>query len=483
MLDQYITGLVKEARVQNKLDSHLEEMVKKAEAETELEAFLDNATAEDLAKLAGVELPEGTCPQCASQMQKLGSIYQCPCGMVKKAKAVPPALAANAAKTVAVQNPSPGAEIAKPAGAEKPAKVSGCKTASIANFAEAVVVAEGNVKLAFEVLANSGYEDLGFTDEDIEKNAFLGAALKGLGSRAASMGAKAMANPSVAKGVSAAKGVGQKVMATKPAQMLQKGYQQAGTTVGRGLSQAKSPALQRAGRFISKHPGASAAGLATGAGAATGALTAGEGRRGRGMLAGALGGLGGGMIGGGLAGAATRLTPASKTVTASDKTAAEEIIDVGTAAGRMLAKVALQLDPAEVGEAIEEAKAREDIPGRAQSWGRGGAAIGGIGGGALGAGAGLGGALLARKFGLGPAAGKLIPGIAAGVGGAAGAAGGGMLGQRIGREEGAEEAAADRLVSMLRGRRAYMAGGQRGFQAGAQRGYEAGRSAGGPGPQ
>jgi len=158
---------------------------------------------------------------------------------------------------------------------------------------------------------------------------------------------------------------------------------------------------------------------------------------------------------------------------------AEELISIGDAAGRLMAKTALEIEPSEVTEAIQGAQEREDIPGRARKWGMGGAALGGLGGGALGAGAGLGGMLLAKKFGLNMPSPGIQKAIVGG-GGAAGAVGGGLLGHRIGAQEGAEEAAADKLVSMIRGRRAYLAGGDAGYQAGALRGFMAGRQAGNP---
>lgn len=144
------------------------------------------------------------------------------------------------------------------------------------------------------------------------------------------------------------------------------------------------------------------------------------------------------------------------------------IFEVGDAAGRLFAKTAQEpsltsapIPIDEIRESIEEAQAREDIPGRARRWQIGG----GIGGGLLGGGAGYGaGRLIGPKAGL--------------VGAGLGAAGGAFGGQRMGKEYGAEEARADKAVSMLRALRAHQAGAMSGYGAGMQRGYTLGR--GGP---
>jgi hypothetical protein len=58
-----------------------------------------HVSVESLAKTAGITLPENVCPECAGEMQKLGSIWKCTCGMMKSAepfykKPLHPALAA-----------------------------------------------------------------------------------------------------------------------------------------------------------------------------------------------------------------------------------------------------------------------------------------------------------------------------------------------------------------------------------------------------
>lgn len=169
--------------------------------------------------------------------------------------------------------------------------------------------------------------------------------------------------------------------------------------------------------------------------------------------------------------------------------------DVGSAAGKLLAKLAqgdapwakpdypveektsapINLTKGELMEAVQAAKDREDIGGRARRYGMAGGAVGGLGGGLVGGATGAGVGKLLRGFGesrpgaLGTAArglGAAMPYL----GGAAGAVGGGVVGSGIGKEEGAEEAAADMLVSRLRqgsaGRRGAMAGYLAGLRQG-----------------
>ena len=132
------------------------------------------------------------------------------------------------------------------------------------------------------------------------------------------------------------------------------------------------------------------------------------------------------------------------------KAASVDLDSIADAAGRILAKHA-NLDMDELRESVEEAKAREDIPGRAKSWQRAGGLGGAIGGG-------LGG------MGIGYGASKLMGGkgrlLAPLIGGAAGSFAGGAAGQHFGKQHGAEEAAADKMVSMLRAMRAARMGAQ-----------------------
>jgi hypothetical protein len=143
----------------------------------------------------------------------------------------------------------------------------------------------------------------------------------------------------------------------------------------------------------------------------------------------------------------------------------EDIVRVGDAAGRLLAKTAMAPDMSapipleEIRESIQEAQAREDVPGRARRWQIGGAGAGALGAGAAGYGAG-------RL--IGPKAGLLGAGL--------GAVGGALGGQALGKEYGAEEARADKAVAMLRALRAHQQGAMSGYGAGMQRGYQMGQA-------
>lgn len=139
----------------------------------------------------------------------------------------------------------------------------------------------------------------------------------------------------------------------------------------------------------------------------------------------------------------------------------------GVREGQKTAAVGMPpVSPEELQESVEEAQAREDIPGRAKAWQIGG----GIGGGLLGA-----------------APGALIAGLTkhrlgGGIGAGLGALGGAYLGQRFGRAHGEEEAAADKAISMLRALRAHQIGAQmgaqHGYMAGLQQGMGEGKTAG-----
>jgi hypothetical protein len=134
----------------------------------------------------------------------------------------------------------------------------------------------------------------------------------------------------------------------------------------------------------------------------------------------------------------------------------------------------INLTKDELMEAVEEAKAREDIAGRSQRMGMMGGAGGGVGAGLMGGLGGYGvGRLLQSRF---PVLGKAAPIGGALLGTAAGGTAGGMLGSRIGRREGAEEAAADMLVSRLRQSAAGQRGAMAGYLAGLRQGIVSGRS-------
>jgi hypothetical protein len=177
-----------------------------------------------------------------------------------------------------------------------------------------------------------------------------------------------------------------------------------------------------------------------------------------GYAAGALGtgALGAGAVGGAIAG--------------RKKTAAA--IEVGDAAGRVLAKIALDATPIpmdELRESLEEAKDREDIQGRGTRGAMIGAGLGGVGGGGAG-------------YGIG----RLIGGSKGGLIGAGLGAGLGMYGgAKAGRPYAEEEARADKAISMLRAMRAHKSGAQTGaragYMAGLRRGYGMNQPQGAPG--
>jgi hypothetical protein len=173
---------------------------------------------------------------------------------------------------------------------------------------------------------------------------------------------------------------------------------------------------------------------------------------------------------------ASRAVPKTKTASRqpapskpmSEKKASASLLDVGDAAGRILAKMAAApqeiegVPVEELQESIEEAKSREDVPGRAKRWGIGGGIGGSLAGGA--AGYGLGHLLTRGKSGAFPWLARIG---ATAAGGAAGGAGGAYLGHRYG----AEEAEADKLLESIRARNAFGTGAQHGYQQGTQEGY------------
>ena len=408
MLNKYIEELVKTSSVRKKLDTHLEELTKTAAAEVAQEEFLKNASAEELAKLAGVKLPEDACPECASKMEKLGSVFQCSCGMMKKAKSYSVFSAAweagkkqnriNAAAQAAAQkaeekaekagkNPETAAHRAYSKVQHKVASVE--KVASLSHFTKAMRLSGGDIDQALIRLEAEGYTKLA---------GGIMPALQGLGS--------------------AVKGSLGKILG-----QVSKAYTRGAAKGGGVLGGLKNVAV--------KNPG----------------LTAG--------VAGTAGVGAGYMMG---------------------KQGAAQLLEIGDAAGRILAKTAetpgIDIDPEEVAEAIDEAKERENVSGRSRNWGIGGGALGGLAGGGLGYGA---GALLSHN--------PWLRAAGTGLGALAGGAGGAMLG----RHHGAEEAQADRLVSFLRGRRAFQTGAQEGMQQGYLQGLTSGQGGmggeEGPGPQ
>lgn len=498
MLDQYIETLVKESKVQDKLDTHIEELTKQAAAEVELQQFLEKASVGELAKLAGVELPEGVCSGCGSQMEKLGSIYQCQCGLMKEA--------------------SVGSAL----------KGLGSKALSLGD--DAFKAVKGKAQQVGQTFQNARRGSMG---------SVAGPLPKGEGTIGKSLLETAKAHPGVAAGaggtvagLGAGYAMGKSAEAKDEADKsirpgwlaAQRGMERATQRGSKGLHQyLTNPELVQDMEVKSTLHGLAGAGIGAGVGGLSGLLAGlvskGKIRPADAALLGAaglgLGGLGVGSAHGaisaqneflnargikprlaGLAGASFSPEAAEKYLAKGDyedeseKTSAARLLEVGDAAGRIMAKVANEqlsptqanfagqpmMTPEELEEAIQGAQGREDVQSRANRWGQAGAAAGGVGGAGL-----LGGV----GYGVSRALGKNRL-LGAGIGALGGAALGGTLGQRIGRAEGAEEAVADKLVSMLRARRAYNAGAGRGYMAGLSHGlgYQGGgQGEGEQGPQ
>lgn len=506
MLDQYIQTLVKTAAINTEVDRRTDELTKEATAKVELEQRLKNSSVGDLAKLAGITLPENICGGCGGQMEKLGSILQCGCGMVKKALGMKP--------RASLPNTLPAALKRLTSTKEQVKQVAkkGRRNAAIAGAAGTAVgagagYAAGKKKSAAMTKCSTCGEEMKDSKCPkcpLAKEAFLqaaGAALGGVGKTIANKAQQVAGTYTKARGLS--------------------GLGTAGPQAAGGVGVMKA-----LGQTAAAHPGVTAgAGLAAGYGASkVAALSLPGGIAGylaqgnpqetprsgflRGMLGGALGGGAGGALGyllskgnpaataagtiigdvgggvlGGLTARPTKYEQARAKAKmlarelglkrgpgdqAAEKTSEAKLVEVGNAAGKLLAKsAAVEMTPEEIQEAAAGAQGREDVAGRASSWGRRGAALGGLGGGALGAGAG---------YGLSKLLGRSLP-MGAALGGAAGAGLGGVLGHRIGSDEGAEEALADRLVSYLRSRRAAQIGAQHGYLQGLTQG---GVSAQGP---
>ena len=68
------------------LDAYLNSLNKEEKEKTASQARFGAASVVELAKMAGLELGEQVCTNCGDTMTKLGSVYKCGCGMMKKAK-------------------------------------------------------------------------------------------------------------------------------------------------------------------------------------------------------------------------------------------------------------------------------------------------------------------------------------------------------------------------------------------------------------
>jgi hypothetical protein len=514
--EAYLDGLTKEASVQSKLDEHLAGLVKQASDEAETEAFLAKASAEELAKIAGISLPEDACPKCARTMQKLGSVLQCECGRIKKAQIGVLNPLVRSAGRAGLRTGTRGAKMLgrvaqTPAQARAPLLTGSTAGALTGSELAALGPVRGTMARAGQKLKGLKGSLFGGGRAPAPALAKVGSVgvrrIVGSGLLGAGTGALAAGEDNRALGALIGAGLG------------------AGAGAGAHLL-LRNPSLRVQGV---KDPAAFVAKLKGGARPGVADLASGTPeqklRRARlgwalqtgGMLA---GGAGAGALGGLATRAATQpdevkkasLTKVAATYCATNKdpedtfvklasegydglnfdldalcgregevgamaqklaeaaepkthdlckVGAEQLLQVGHEAGKLMTKLSAigeaRLTPDELREAITEAKAREDIPGRARKWGIKGALGGGLGGGLAGAGLGYGASALMGGKGrvLAPALGAL-----------GGAAGGGFLGHRLGRAEGAEEAAADKLVSAIRAQRAYQAGGMRGFMAG-----------------
>lgn len=542
MLDRYIEELVKTSGVQEKLEAHLQELTKVAAQKYAQEELLKNASTADLAKLAGVKLPEDVCPSCGGEMQKLGSVFQCSCGMMKKAE--PLSGFGEAARKIVVEpakkwlrsSPSKGSQLG--AAALLSGAVLGAHTSDrrAAEKREKTAAAQsvfgaawkaGKKQLKVNELAQAASEKAEEKAEKAGKNPET-ASRKAYQAKTASVEKVASVKTFNAALQLSRGDVGQALQAleshgyTKLAAPIMPAIKEFGSKI-----MGSAPVKAVKGAFTKPGNAGTLArmGATAGVGALTGAATAGEGNRGTGALAGGVvGGLAGG-VGGGLgrlsrlgkgsatrgaetfrglgAGANPRLTNAlnSPAMNASalkwglpvaagtglatgalipSQKTASQLLEVGDAAGRILAKIAetpgVDIDPEEVAEAIDEAKERESIPGSTRRGALLGGGLAGLGGGLAGYGLGAG----AKRFLGAPGWAK---GLGAGLGLLGGAAGGGIYGARAG----AEDAQANRLVSFLRGRQAYQTGAQQGLQAGYLQGLTSGQGGqgeeGGPGPQ
>jgi len=399
------------------LDSYLESLACEQKEKTAAQATFGPASVEELAKIAGIKLAENVCSECGSTMEKSGSMYKCSCGMMKKARALPRSLIRNAVKVQKAQTKSPGAEV--PVGLKK-------KSSAILEKLSSDQLQEYAVKV---LDANGG--DMAKTAAILELQGMSKEAIGGvLG--AIGKGARGMFN-------AASRGVGRATGAST--QTLGQAAQRAGAGVRDAAKQYGGQVAQtfRTARGLGR--GGMGPQTATGVG---GFRALGQTMAAHPELAAGAAGAGGAALGLG----AGRMSKSGS---------AKALLEVGDAAGRILAKTAA-FDMDELRESVEEAKAREDIPGRARRWQIGGGIGGGLGG--AGAGAGLGGLIGGRKGAL--------------LGGALGAIPGAAAGQYYGKRHGAEEAAADKAISMLRALRARNIGMQSGIQAGARAGYMAG---------
>jgi hypothetical protein len=397
------------------LDAYLNSLDAQEKEKTASQARFGAASVVELAKMAGLKLGEHVCANCGDTMTKLGSIYRCECGMMKKAMS-------KCGKCGSMEKASMGTKCGACGETHKTA-------AALLPTLEKAASEDEIIKEA----TNKILELVDVCDGDLEK---VGAALEEQGMSKEAIGGILSAIGRGAKGIwQAGRGAGGAKAglsaAGKAVAPAAKGVGEAAKTYGRGMGEAAKAGYTGAG------------GGARGVMGAVGGMA----RQSPGTaaaLAGA-GGLGGGYM-------------------LSKKSSVNALMEVGDASGRVLAKMAqapgmnAPIPIEEIRESIEEAQAREDIPGRAKRWQVGGGVGGGVMGGAGGYGAGR---LIGPRAGL--------------VGAGLGAVGGALGGQELGKRHGAEEARADKAVAMLRALRAHQAGAMTGYGAGMRRGYSMGQ--------
>jgi hypothetical protein len=393
------------------LDRYLETLTQKESMQKTAAAHYRSQSVDELATTVGIKLAANVCPKCVVHMTKTGSLYRCGCGMLKKA-----------AEVTQEHKESPVEE--EQSGVWKSAAVK-LSQEKISTVVQKLMDAhDGDIVKVAAVCEAAG----------MDKEA-IGPILGALGR--AAKGAWGAGTKAFGKG--ATKTTGQRLIAGAKAGAKAggEGLKQTGQVAkqyGKGIGEAYRTLRGKGmGRFQ--------AALGTGVAAPGAAATA--------LGAGGLGAYG---LGRSMGRSAERSDIYKR---------AEALIEVGDGAGKVLAKMsaidATPIPMEELRESLQEARAREDIPGR----GRRTAILGG-GLGALGAGgAGYG---LGRIFG--PKAGL----VGAGIGALGGGAGGALLGKGYGQEE----ARADRAIAMLRALRAHRMGAQHGARAGARAGYVAG---------
>jgi len=402
------------------LDKYFEELKNEAgeiETKNTVSEELSKLPAEDLAKLAGVFMPEDNCPQCGRGMVKTGSILKCMCGMRK----------------VAAEE-CPGGKI----------KSKGKGRGKGVGKGEGPVGVPIKEKLAKKDMPS-------FTEQDRpEKVKEIYRALK---RDHPDMPAEMKARIAARQGKPGKQEQGPPYKGPiKPWKEKKSGVVLGpehlpllAGTVGGMMSGAAEGGP--AGGYAGLPAGALGAGIGGITGAAAGQslgalISRALKRPGLGLPAGLLGygagAVGGGALGGMLAGKGVK--------------AIKEAVKEKTAA-----------TPEELREALEEARERVDPEFMKRQYGIGGGILGGLGGGALGTGLGAGIGRLAGRTGLGAA-------IGAGLGLAGGAVGGRALGRRVGGEEAEEE----RTIQNLQMARGYGIGKQEGIRSGALMGLRKG---------